>query len=194
MIVGLWLLSACTGSHVEETDSAHSTPGLFEVSGSLAGEPVDFAIPSAEVWCERDYVVPVLHGVPRFERAALSEIRLVGVVDGGLMEMAFEASDFLDTPVGVPVVLGAGSPRAGLARFSWMWRTPDTLEPLAEWTSESGTLLVTRLTGEVAQGRVFEEASGQFAGAVAARWPGGDGFEAHFAIDCETTDLHLVPE
>ncbi len=173
----------------------------FAVKGFLNGEDLDFSIDGddtgASVWCEREYLVPLVDGEPDLSQARQSETTVAGFVTIDGQERAFEfellSHSLQDDEPGaelsiVPRVDGV-DPESDELWIEWEWATPDG-ETLFEAAAQEGTLVREQFSGTPGEGGVIiPDGEGFIGGYLQARWSVDESLTISFSVACTEHEI-----
>jgi hypothetical protein len=198
-------LGACESTETANTEplSWQGAEPHFIARGILNGEHIDIRIEGADaedganVWCEREYDVPLVDGVVDLTQARQVETSITGyaTVDGEerIFQLEIKQHGLQDDQPGDRVTIiprvDEVPPSEDEAWFDWEWQTIDE-EDLFESSAQEGEIALEAFTGEPGEGGVIiPEGEGIVGAAVQARWSVDESLSLSFSVPCTANDI-----
>ena len=173
----------------------------LRIVGTIEGEDLDIGEGGdwevLALWCQRDYLAPLVAGVPDETQARFDEIGLHATISDGsqtrYLTLELKHHDFQSDAEGTVVEiiprLDTMLPGPGQMWFEWEWN--DELgEELVETAAQDGEFVLERFTGTPGAGTVLIPAGeGQVGGHVRAHWSQLSSLEVSFTATCALSEL-----
>jgi hypothetical protein len=174
--------------------------------GTLNGESIeleingDTAADLESLACERDYLVPLVDGAPKWDEGVLADIQITGVATAGGMQRFFEielkSHDFgPDAPGTTIEILPRNDEEEPGPLAMWLeWEWIDELgDEIYESAAETGTFTLGAFEGEVdANGLVIPDGEGWIGGFLYARWSETEDVRLSFSVNCGENEVEMV--
>ena len=176
-----------------------TTPHLT-IAGSVNSEKIDIsmadavAVDTAQLWCVREYEVPLVNGALDYSQAKMVEIKVRTnarfTLDGGdrYAELELKKHDFQHDAIGAVTTIVPRSdvqlPGPKEMWFEWEWHAPDKTT-LFEQAAVSGEFKLEEFTGTPdASGVVIPSGTGTVGGTLTAKWNEVDSIRMSFSVKC----------
>jgi len=179
----------------------------FKVEGELNGETLSFDIAEAEAsdtaefWCEREYEVPEVGGVPDYANGRQIEFKVNGFVEVGGERRRFELehkmhdtqSDTAGTMVTIVPRSETQDPAADEMWFEWEWHEDHVDDTKTyEAAAQEGSFELGEFTGVPdADGLLIPDETGTIGGFTLAKWSDTEEVAVSFTLNCTTNKVEL---